>query len=87
MQSTNAARFREQIRWAGCRVKRGDSLFFRDWRSCRSRKPYRNAFGCNALQRRTVDIVAHNSVDLKVEIDDCIGVIFLRLANQCLDGC
>jgi hypothetical protein len=50
-------------------------------------KSYCNAFGGDALQRHAIDVVAHDFIDLKVETDNSIGLIFLRFADQRLDRC
>jgi len=45
----------------------------------------RNAGGGDAPQRRTADVCRLDRVDLKIEIDNGVGVVFLSFADQRLD--
>jgi hypothetical protein len=45
----------------------------------------RNAGGGDALQRSAADVDATDAVDFKIEVDDRVGVIVLRFANQRLE--
>ncbi len=46
----------------------------------------RNAGGGDALQRGGADVGGLDAVDFKIETNDRVGVVFLRFADQRLDG-
>jgi len=46
----------------------------------------RDARGGDPLQGRAIYIIALDAVDFKIETDNCVGVIFLRFADQRPDG-